>query len=193
MPLIRNGYVASTRRSFSGALVSALVALVLFDRGAAIAQTKQIKLTEKQIQGFVSVFNGMTKLYESADPDKPDPKLDAQAEALAKKNGFVSLGQYDDVSANISMVFFGIDPQTKFSEPPDRIKKEIEALRTDKSIPDAEKKKKALPLLEASQGHKTHQFKENITLVLKYFDQLSPLLQLSRRLVGYSRSARLRA
>jgi len=61
--------------------------------------------------------------------------------------------------------------------PPDEIKKEIEALRTDKSIPDAEKKKKALPLLEASQGHKTHQFKENITLVLKYFDQLSPLLQ----------------
>jgi hypothetical protein len=178
MPLIRNGYVASTRRSFSGALVSALLALVLFDRGAAIAQTKQIKLTEKQIQGFVSVFNDMTKLYESADPDKPDPKLDAHAEALVKKNGFANLGQYDDVSANISMVFFGIDPQTKkFSEPPDRIKKEIEALRTDKSTPDAERKK-ALPLLEASlKAAKPIQFKENIALVLKYFDQLSPLLQ----------------
>jgi len=120
----------------------------------------------------------MTKLYENADPDKPDPKLDAQAEALVKKNGFANLGQYDDVSANISMVFFGIDPQTKkFSEPPDRIKKEIEALRTDKSTPDAEKKK-ALPLLEASlKAAKPIQFKENIALVLKYFDQLSPLLQ----------------
>jgi hypothetical protein len=178
MPFIRNGYVASTRRSFVGGLGSALLALVLFDRGAAIAQIKQIKLTEKQIQGFITVFNDMTKLYENADPDKPDPKLDVQAEALAKKNGFVSLGQYDDVSANISMIFFGIDPQTKkFTEPPDRIKNEIEALRADKSMPDAEKKK-ALPLLEASlKAAKPIQFKENIAAVLKYFDQLSPLLQ----------------
>jgi hypothetical protein len=35
-----------------------------------------------------------------------------------------------------------------------------------------------LPLLEASlKAAKPIQFKENITLVLKYFDQLSPLLQ----------------
>jgi hypothetical protein len=178
MPLIRNGYVESTRRGFLGGLGSTLLALVLFGRGAAIAQTKQIKLTEKQIQGFITVFNDMTKLYENADPNKLDPKLDAQAEALAKKNGFVSLGQYDDVSANISMIFFGVDPQTKkFTEPPDRVREEIEALRADKSMPDAEKKK-ALPLLEASlKTAKPIQFKENITVVLKYFEQLSLLLQ----------------
>ena len=178
MALDRNGYAASTRRSFLGASVSALLALVLFDPGAATAQTKQIRLTEKQIQGFITVFNDMMKLYENADPDKPDPKLDAQAEVLAKKNGFASLDQYDDVSANISMIFFGIDPQTKkFTEPSDQIKQEIEALKADKSIPDAEKKK-ALPLLEASlKTAKPIQFKENIALVLKYFDKLSPLMQ----------------
>ena len=38
MPLIQNGYAGSTRRSFLGALVSALSTLGLFDRGAAVAQ-----------------------------------------------------------------------------------------------------------------------------------------------------------
>ena len=50
MSLIRNGYALSTRGGFSGALFSALLALALFDPGAATAQeVKQIKLTEKQI------------------------------------------------------------------------------------------------------------------------------------------------
>jgi len=178
MRLIRNGYAAFTRRSFLGALFSALLALVLFDSGAATAQTKQIKLTEKQIQGFIAVFTDMMKLYEGADPDKPDPKLDAQAEALAKKNGFKGLDDYDDVSENISMIMLGIDPQTKkFTEPPDQIKQDIEALKGDKSVPDADKKK-ALAQLQASlKTAKPIQFKENIPLVLKYFDKLSPLLQ----------------
>jgi hypothetical protein len=47
MSLIRN------RRGFLGALFSALLALALFDPGAATAQqVKQIKLTEKHIQGL---------------------------------------------------------------------------------------------------------------------------------------------
>jgi len=38
MSLIRNGYVVSTRRRFLGVLFTALLALALFDPGAAIAQ-----------------------------------------------------------------------------------------------------------------------------------------------------------
>jgi hypothetical protein len=114
---------------FSGALFSALMALALFDHGAATAQEgKQIKLTEKHIQSFMGAYNDMVKLYESANPDKPDPKVEAQAEAIAKKNGFASLDEFDDVSFNISMTISGIDPQTKkFTEPPEQIRKEIAA------------------------------------------------------------------
>jgi len=102
MSLIRNGY-ASTRGGFSGALFSALLALALSDPGTATAQEgKQIKLTEKHIQSFMGAYNDMVKLYESANPDKPDPKVEAQAEAVAKKNGFASLDEFDDVSFNIS-------------------------------------------------------------------------------------------
>jgi hypothetical protein len=45
MWLIRNGYAVSTRGGFSGTLFSALLALALFDPGAATGQEgKQIKL-----------------------------------------------------------------------------------------------------------------------------------------------------
>ena len=138
-------------------LFSAPLALALLHPGAATAQeAKQIKLTEKHIQGFMAASKDMARLYDGADPDKPDPKVEAQAGVVAKKNGFASLAQYEDVSTNIVMIMSGIDPQTKkFTEPPEQIKKEIAALKIVRPI----------------------KFKENIALVLKYFDKLAPLMQ----------------
>jgi hypothetical protein len=58
MLLIRNC------RGFLGALFSALLALALFDPGAAPAQeVKQIKLTDKHIQGFMAAYDDIAKLY----------------------------------------------------------------------------------------------------------------------------------
>ena len=80
MSLIRNGYAVSTRRGFLGVVFSGLLVVALFDPGAATAQEmKQIKLTDKHIQGFMAAFQDMAKLYDAADPDKPDPKVEAQA------------------------------------------------------------------------------------------------------------------
>jgi hypothetical protein len=77
MSLIRN------RRGFLGALFSALLAFALFD--TAIAQeAKQIKLTEKHIQGVMAAYKDMAKLYDGVNSDKPDPKVEAQAAALAR-------------------------------------------------------------------------------------------------------------
>jgi hypothetical protein len=179
MSLIRNGYAASARRGFLGVLVSALLAL--FDTGAATAQeAKQIKLTEKHIQGFMAAYEDIAKLYDDANSDTPDdPMVEAQAAAVAKKNGFASLAEYDDVLTNITMIMSGIDPQTKkFTEPPDQIKKEIAALQADKSVPEANKKEDLAQLEAALKNAKPVQFKENIALVLKYFDQLAPFTQL---------------
>jgi hypothetical protein len=196
MSLVGYGHARFARRGLlgvlgvAGSLVVAglaLPALVLLDHGAASAQQppppaappfKQIKLTEKQVQGLIAAYAEMAKLYESVDPDKPDPKVQALAEALAKKNGFASLDEYDDVSFNVSIVMSGIDPQTKkFSEPPEQLKKEIAALKADKSVSDAEKKEGLAQLEAALKTAKPIQFKENVALVLKYFDQLSPLMQ----------------
>ena len=134
MSLVRNGYAVSQRWGFlSGLWFSALLALSLFDPGVATAQeVKQIKLTEKHIQGFIAAHEEMAKLYDDANSDKPDAKVEAQAEAVAKKNGFASLAEHDVVSMNISMIMSGIDQQTKkFIEPPEQIKKEIAALKAD--------------------------------------------------------------
>jgi len=173
MSLIRN------RRGFLGVLFPALLAFVLIGPGAATAQeTKQIKLTEKHIQGFMASYEDMAKLFESANPDNPDPKVEAQAAVIAKKNGFASLAEYDGAWMNISMIMSGIDPQTKkFTEPPNQIKNEIAALKADKSVPEAEKKEGLAQLEAALKNAKPIQFKENIALVLKYFDQLAPLMR----------------
>jgi hypothetical protein len=178
MSPIRNAYAVSARWEFLGLLFSALLTLALFDPGAASAQeVKQIKLTEKHIQGFMAASKDMARLYDGADPDKPDPKVDAQAAAVAKKNGFASLAEYDGASMNISMIMFGIDPQTKkFTEPPDQIKKQIAALKIDKTVSEAEKKEDLAELEAALKNAKPIQFKENIALVLKYFDKLAPLM-----------------
>ncbi len=180
MSLIRNAYGASTRRGFLGALCSVLLALAMFYPGAATSQeeAKEIRLTDKQIRGFIAAAKDMAKLYDGANPDTPDPKVEAQAEAVAKKNGFASLAEYDDVVTNITLIMSAIDPQTKkFTEPPEQIKKEIAALKADKTVPEAEKKQELVHLEAALKTAKPVQFKENIALVVKYFDQLSPLMQ----------------
>jgi hypothetical protein len=140
---------------------------------------KQIKLTDKHIQGFMAAYEDIAKVYDGAESDKPeDPKVEAQAAAVAKKHGFAGLAQYDDVSMNITMIMSGIDPQTKkFTEPPEQIKNEIAALKADKSVPEAEKKEGLAQLEAALKMARPIQFKENIALVLKYFDQLVPIMQ----------------
>jgi len=179
MSPIRNGYAVSTRRRFLGLSFSALLALTLFRSGAATAQeVKQIKLTDKDIQGFMAAYEDMAKVYDGAESDKPDPKVEAQAAAVAKRHGFASLAQYDDVFMNITMVMSGLDPQTKkFTEPPEQIKNEIATLKADKSVPEAEKNEGLTQLEAALKNARPVQFKENIALVLKYFNQLAPIMQ----------------
>jgi hypothetical protein len=171
MLLSQNGLAAFTRRGFHGALFWALLAFALFDCQAASAQEmKQIKLTEKYIQGFMAAAKDIANLNDDANPDQP--------EAIAKKNGFASLAEYEDVGMNISIIVSGIDPQTKkFTEPPEQIRKQIAALKADKSVPEGEKKDTLEEFEAALKTARPIQFKENVPLVLKYFDKLAPLMQ----------------
>src|ERR1700722_12589408 len=95
MSLIRSSFAVSRFWRLLGVLFSALLVLALFHPSVATAQeVKEIKLTEKHIQGFIAISEDMAKLYDGANPDRPDPKREAQAEALVKKNGFASLAEY---------------------------------------------------------------------------------------------------
>jgi hypothetical protein len=170
--------VSAPRGSFA-VVFSMLLAAALLHPGATAAQEiKQVKLTEKHVQGFVGAAKDMARLYAGTNPDQPNPKVEAQAAAVAKKNGFASLDEYDNASMNISMIMAGIDPQTKkFSEPPEQLRKQIAALKADKSVPEAEKKEDLAQLDAALKNAKPVQFKENIALVLKHYDQLAPLIE----------------
>jgi hypothetical protein len=178
MSLSRRRYAVSRRLGLLGVLVSALFALTLFPPSVATAQeVKQIKLNEKHMQGFIAVSEDMAKLSDGANQDKLDAELEAQAEALVKRNGFANLAEFDDVSTNISMIMSGIDPQTKkFTELPEQIKQQIAAVKADKSVPEAQKREDFAQLEAALKDTKPIQFKENIALVLKYFDKLSELM-----------------
>jgi hypothetical protein len=147
--------------------------------GAAMAQQiKQIKLTEKQIEGFIAAQKDMSAIAEKiqgSTSDKPDPKIQAELEAIAKKFSFKDFAEYDDVAANISMVMAGIDPQTKaFTDPQVAIKKEVQA---DKSIPEKEKKQMLEELNEALKTAAPIQNPANIELVKKYYDKIEAVLQ----------------
>ena len=162
MTLIRNGYAVSTRRGILGALLSAFMALALCYPGAATAH-KWSRCGDQADQARRQAYSGLYRRRQGhgedlrgANPEKPDPKLDAQAEAVAKKNGFASLDEFEGVSTNISMIMSGIDPQTKkFTEPPEQIRKEIAALKADKSVPEAEKKQ-GWRSSRRDQGRKAH-------------------------------------
>src|SRR6476619_2476898 len=157
-------------------MIAAIVAVALTHLiGVATAQkaVKQIKLTDQQIEGFINAQKDMSAVAEKmqSNSDKPDPKIEAELESIAKKHGFASFGEYDDVAGTISMVMAGIDPQTKaFTEPQIAIKKEIEEVTADKSIPDKEKKQMLDELNDALKSAAPIQFPSNIEVVTKYYD-----------------------
>ena len=78
------------------------------------AAVKQMALTEKQIEGVLTAAKDMDAITAKLPEDaKPDPKITAQLDDVAKKNGFASYDEYNDVVDNISMVLAGFDPTTK--------------------------------------------------------------------------------
>jgi hypothetical protein len=109
---------------------------------------------------------------------KPDPKILAELESLAKKHGFTSFSEFDAAGANISMIMSGLDPKSKaFSEPSVVIRREIEEVKADKAIFAAEKAQMLKELDDALKTAQPVQFPANIELVKKYFDKLVAVLQ----------------
>jgi cell division protein FtsB len=152
-------------------LIATIVAIgFALPSGVAGAQAvKQIQLTEKQVLGYIAAQKEMPA------SENPDAKAKAQMESVAKKNGFASFAEFEDVAANISMIVDGIDPKTKaFTEPLDGLKKEIAEVQADKSMPAKDKQAALKELNEALKTAQPVQFRGNIELVKKYFDKLQP-------------------
>jgi hypothetical protein len=140
---------------------------------------KQIALTEKQIEGVLASEKEMDAITEKLPPDaRPDPKITAQLEGVARKYGFAGYDDYSVVVDNVSLVLGGFDPQTKkYIGPEAVLKAQIAAVQADKKMP-AKDKKAALADLndQLKSPPPTIENKGNIDLVSKYYDKLADAL-----------------
>lgn len=146
---------------------------------AADIPMKQMALTDKQIEGVLAAQKEMDAITDKIPANaKPNPKVTAQLDAVAKKNGFAGNDEYNNVVDNISMVLGGFDPQTKKYVGDEAVlRSQMTAVEADKKI-SAKDKKLALDDMNAAlkTPAPTVENKSNIELVEKYYDKLSQAL-----------------
>jgi len=168
--------------ALSGAFLLILVASP--PNGGALAQVdqsnqeqvKQIALTEPQITGFLAAQKDVNAVFAKLPQeamDKPDPKVQAQLDAVAKKYKFANFDEFNTVATNIDLIMTGIDPQTKkYLGAEIVLKKQIAAVQADRQMPANDKKQTIDQMSEQLKATAPVQFQENIKLVMKYYDKL---------------------
>jgi hypothetical protein len=140
---------------------------------------KQVALTEKQIEGVIAAAKEMdaitAKISENA---KPDPKITAQLEGAAKKNGFAGYDEYNNVIDNIGIVLSGFDPATKkYVGTEAVIKTQMAQVQADKKMSAKDKKDALDELTQALKAPEPPiENKGNIEIVAKYYDKLADIL-----------------
>lgn len=136
---------------------------------------KQIALTDKQLDGVLAAQKDMDAITEKLPENTaPDQKVIGQLDGVAKKYGFASYDDYNNVVDNISLVLGGFDPATKkYVGTEAVIKAQIAQVQADKKMP-AKDKKEALDELNEALKTPAPQIenKANIDLVGKYYDKL---------------------
>ena len=140
---------------------------------------KQMALTEKQIEDVLAARKDMDAITEKLPENAPpDAKVTAKLDAVAKKNGFASYDEYNDVVDNISLVLGGFDPATKkYVGSEAVIKAQIAQVQADKKMSAKDKKEALADLDEALKAPAPAiENKGNIDIVGKYYDKLADAL-----------------
>jgi hypothetical protein len=137
---------------------------------------KQIALTDKQIEQLLAGQKDIDAITDKIpDNAKPDPKVDAQLDAAAKKAGFASYDEYNTVADNISLVLGGFDPATKKYVGAEAVMKaQLAQIQADKKMSAKDKKEALADINEALKSPPPAiENKGNIDLVGKYYDKLA--------------------
>ena len=186
-------------RPLAGTLMMACLAtgLTIASTGGALAQPKpapsgqmapaqpappplkQIALTDKQINGVLAAQKDMDAITQKLPPNTaPSPKVIAQLDAVAKKNGFASYDEYNDVVDNISLVLSGFDPVAKkYVGFEAATKAQIAQVQANKQMSAKDKKDALAELNDALKSPAPAiENKGNIDLVGKYYDKLAEVL-----------------
>ncbi|MCB1511011.1 MAG: hypothetical protein KDJ36_08910 [Hyphomicrobiaceae bacterium] len=168
-------WIAGVATALAIAFASIAVAQAQSEEGSF----EQIKLTEAQVKGYLAASKKLAAVSEKIEAagDKPDPKLLAQLETIAKANGFKNYDELDNVISNISFVLSGFDDKGNFTDPHAALKSELEQVKADKSVKGEEKKKMIAEIEQSLKTTPELKFKENIEVVKKYLKDLDDVLQ----------------
>src|SRR5580700_7276070 len=140
---------------------------------------KQMALTDKQIDGVLAAQKDMDAITQKLPPNAaPSPKVIAQLDAVAKKNGFASYDAYNDVVDNITLVLSGFDPTTKKYVGYDAATKaQIAEVQANNQMSAKDKKDALAELNESLKSPPPPvENKGNIDLVGKNYDKLGDAL-----------------
>jgi len=146
---------------------------------ASAQEFKQVQLSEKQVQAFIEAQKDFaplsSKLVEGGE--KPDEGLKQQLEEVAKKHGFASFAEFEDVGANITIVLDGLDRASgSYTDPVEKMKKELEEIKADDSIPADDKKLAIDDLTQEIAAAQPLKYKDNVEIVKKHIAQLESLM-----------------
>ena len=144
------------------------------------APMKQIKLTDKQVTDFIAAQPELAAIsgkLQGAD-GQPDAAAQAELESIAKKHGFSDFSELDDVAANISLIMAGLDTQTgDFTDPAEALAKELDGVKADNSIGEADKKQLVEQLTDAIKATPKVEHKENVDVVKAHRAEIEKALQ----------------
>jgi hypothetical protein len=137
-----------------------------------VTRVKQIRLTERAVRSFIVAHKDMTAAAGST-PRRPHSKVQAESEVIAKKSGFKDFAEYDEVAANILMIFAGINPRTRrYTDPQTAMKQKIAEITADKTLAATDKKELLNEFEKRLRTAQPIQYPGNIELVKKYYGQI---------------------
>ena len=114
---------------------------------------------------------------QAAGKRPPDAKVTAQLDAVAKKNGFASYDEYNDVVDNISLVLGGFDPATKKYVGSEAVsRRRSPRSRPTRRCRQGQEGSARRPQRGAEGAGAAIENKGNIDLVGKYYDKLADAL-----------------
>lgn len=147
--------------------------------GAAAQEFKQIALTDKMVTSFIAAQKDFaplaSKLAEGGET--PDTTLTKELEDIAKKHGFSGFTEFEDVGANITIVLDGLDRESgTFTDPIEKMKKELEEIKADDTIPAEDKKLAVDDLTQEIAAAQPLQHTANIDVVKKHIDAIEALI-----------------
>ena len=162
------------------AIMAAIVVFTLpIGANAQDDQFQQVELTAEMVEKFIAaqkLIREKATEIETADGD--DQQLTALLGEIAKKAGFASFEEFDNVAANVTLIMAGISLETGvYTDPKDSIRVEMEDIKADASLTDVQRKALIEELDEAIKLTPDVKFPKNVEVVKKYAKEIETALE----------------